>query len=593
MEKPEPQHLAFSQFFAKDKLLGHYPMSLLQRLDQGHICLPVPPEDKERLAESDFVTQQEDEKQPFVLWKDKLYLERYFQYETQLVRAIEAFLESEQSELENRKAGLLAIRDTVENLFGPFKRLDGVEVDWQKVGALNSVLRNFSIITGGPGTGKTTTVAKLLALLYVMYPDLKVALSAPTGKASQRMNESLQGAKEKLPVDDQVKQRFEEITPSTIHRLLGSKKDSIYFRHNAENQLPYDVIIVDESSMVDLPMMAKLVQAVNKKSRLILLGDKDQLASVEAGSVFGDLCLTQKETDNQFGPATLDFLNGFISESAQQLDTKKYGLKAEKAHLLAEHVVELKLSYRFSGGDGIGTFSRAVIAGEQPTEVGLNEKGEGVVVSEDYEDKFYGELVKGYSAFLKEPDVAKALVKMNQVRVLCAMRKGAFGVEEYNRKIERFLRERSLLYPTQDFYHNQPIMVTSNDYTLGLFNGDVGLVRKDAQGNLKAYFEDNSANEDGQKKVKAVSPYLIKSWETTFAMTIHKSQGSEFSDVVVVLPDAEEVNILTCELLYTGVTRAKKRALVLGKKSVLLKAIEQKVERASGIEGRLAGDANS
>jgi len=445
------------------------------------------------------------------------------------------------------------------------------------VAAVSAVLNNFTIITGGPGTGKTTTVAKILAILYTINLDLKVALAAPTGKAAVRMAESLKTSA--LDVTDQIKGRFQTMSPGTIYRLLKYVPDSPYFKHNKDNPVNYDVVIVDESSMIDVALFAKLLDAIGPETKLILLGDKDQLASVEAGSLFGDLCKTQSGLE-VLSAGTTQLINSLISDSRRQIPLD-YVLK-ESPHVLAEHIIELKRSHRFTSYHGIGKFSKAIIRNDVSAlqEYLQNNTDEQVTIDTKYDAEIFEQFVEGYADYIKEPDIKKALRKLNQLRVLCAVREGEQGLYSLNTSIENYLRKKKLITKNSEYYENRPIIVTRNYYSLGLFNGDVGIIRADENGVLKAWFEDSN------NELKSVFPGYVAESETVFAMTIHKSQGSEYDKVLVVLPDNVNIQILTRELLYTAVTRAKSKVIVQASEAVILHTAEGVVERASGIMER-------
>jgi exodeoxyribonuclease V alpha subunit len=467
----------------------------------------------------------------------------------------------------------------ISSLFtaGTHKESGSIEenVNWQLIAAITGVLNDFSIITGGPGTGKTTTVAKILAILFTINPALKVALAAPTGKAAVRMAESLKKSSSGMPAS--ISAKFEEIIPGTIHRLLGYIPGSPYFKHNSENPLNYDVVIIDESSMIDVALFAKLLQAIGNGTRLILLGDKNQLASVEAGSLFGDLCNTRPQFTISKEKAL--FINGFINKTTKKIPNDC--IVNSESHLLFEHVVELKRSHRFSGEKGIGKFSKAIINNEQDEIQGFFEtRDEHVFIDIDYDEKVFEIFIKGYADYIQERDIKAALNKLNQLRVLCAIRDGEQGLYAINKRIEKYLQQKKLIKPTTEFYENRPIIVTKNYYDLGLFNGDVGLIRYDGNNVLKVWFEDSSG------ELKSVLPGLISEAETVYAMTIHKSQGSEYDNVLVVLPDVADLPLLTAELLYTGVTRAKSKVVVQAKKEVILETAKRRVKRASGIMER-------
>ena len=426
--------------------------------------------DKKVLQSSDLVSSDDRNVQPFVFYNDKLYLHRYFSYETEIIDSIKRLIEQGKHEKGNRIALLNKHKAIIQELFNNHSTVKDLSIEentnWQLVAALTALLSNFSIITGGPGTGKTTTVAKILAVLYTLNPKYKVALAAPTGKAAARMKESLNNARNFLSINEEVKEKFDSIDAATIHRLLGYVKDSPYFRHNSNNPLNFDVLIVDESSMIGSSLMAKLLLAVKPQSRIILLGDKDQLASVEAGSILGDICLTQKQCMNQLTKANADWINQFTNEEQAQIHSSII-LNKELANILQEHIVELKRSHRFKSNEGIGKFSKAVINGmldEEMITSSIPIDGEYVQVCNNYKsDELYA-LMDHYKAYITEPDIKEALQKLNDVRFLCAVRKGDYGVNQYNQFIEQYLNDKGLIQPGSIFYENQPIMITQNDY---------------------------------------------------------------------------------------------------------------------------------
>lgn len=590
-------HQQFAEFF-KSETLKPFAFLVSKKLSEGHICINIDDTAVEleempffdsklvsnniaRLKEEPLVTLKDGAKQPFVLHNNRLYLQRYFNYETAILTRIKAFIESEKGQVEKKTQELTGHAQFITSLFkisGSSASSVPIEnIDWQLVAAVSGVLNNFTIITGGPGTGKTTTVAKILTILYTINPDLKVALAAPTGKAAVRMSESLKGSALDAAAD--IKEKFQNIAPATIHRLLKYIPDSPYFKHNKENPLNYDVVIVDESSMIDVALFAKLLDAIGPETKLILLGDKDQLASVEAGSLFGDLCKSQSgSTILSLGRAAL--INSFISDTQRQIHADY--ISKGNSHLLSEHIIELKRSHRFTSDKGIGKFSKAIIKNdiEALQEYLQNNQDEQVTIDTKYDNELFEQFVDGYAAYIKEPDIKKALQKLNELRVLCAVREGEHGLYSLNTAIENYLRKKKLIDKRSEYYENRPIIVTRNYYSLDLFNGDVGIIRPDENGLPKAWFEDSN------KELKSVFPGYIAESETVFAMTIHKSQGSEYDKVLVVLPDNLNVQILTRELLYTGVTRAKSKVILQGSEAVILHTAEGLVERASGIMER-------
>lgn len=585
-------HWQFASFFEEERLRP-YAYLLSKRMQEGHIC--IHPADVRIFKHEipfefefepgllfripQYVSTRPDRISPFILHKDRLYLQRYFSYETQILESIQELMQAEidmqnerREQLSNLKPFIQKLQATIDNTGLPINE----KPDWQLIAALQAVLHNFSIITGGPGTGKTTTVAKILAILYTLQPNLRVALAAPTGKAAVRMAESLKLTSLNLP--HEITEKFQSLAPSTIHRLLKYIPGSVYFRYNSENPIPYDVIIVDEASMIDVPLFAKLLKAVPKSSRIIFLGDKNQLASVEAGSMLGDLCRTLSAT-NILSTYSSSFINNFIADPSRQIPPAFIG---NTNAFLSEHIIELQRSHRFNSIGGIGQLSKAIIRNDQLALESIFNAASGteVIIDQAYSETVFDEFVKGYEEYIREPDVQKALIKINKLRVLVAVREGERGLSTINRKIELTLRKRGLLQTDDEFYENRPIIVTQNNKDLQLFNGDVGIIRRDKDNTLRAWFEDSN------KKIRSVMPAYISHAETVFAMTIHKSQGSEYDEVLVLLPDNTENKLLTRELLYTAVTRAKSKVIIQGTKNIILSTAQAEVKRASGIQER-------
>ncbi len=513
---------------------------------------------------------------PLVLEGSRLYLRRYFSYECRLAELLARRI----GEVETKVDGAL-LREELDRLFGPVPRGG----DLQRVAALVAVARRFCIISGGPGTGKTTTVTKILALLQeqavaVEKRKLHILLVAPTGKAAARLRESIEGAKAGLACEAAIK----ALIPSdatTIHRRLSPVPGTTTrFRHKAENQLPCDVLLVDEASMVDLPLMTRLVEALPEHARLILLGDRNQLASVETGAILGDLC----------GPArAVGFSRGFVKKVFELVGEELPVREASSA--LDDCVVQLERSYRHDEAPGIAALARAVNAGDAEVAVqlltsgdypdialrpGATEKGLGVELRRS--------AVEGYRAFLssEKTDPLRAAAALGRYRVLCAHRRGPFGVEQLNPRIETALQEERLLKATgAAWYDGRPVLVTENDYAVNLFNGDVGFAMRGERGELAVHF----VGADGSDRVLA--PSRLARHETVFAMTVHKAQGSEFDEVAFVLP-GEGSKVLTRELVYTAVTRARLSVTAFGSADMVRSATSELVERASGLRARLA-----
>ena len=613
-------HSTFAHFFKQDTL-APYLFALSKKMQDGHICLDLNelPTDEEFWKEfegdyqkleplpkqSELIASSSDEKKPFVVAHNKLYLNRDFFYETQVLDGLKGMVDAEKDVFEKRKQKLSKLTAFIEGLQSADKNLAAFEADekpdWQLVAAIQGTLNNLTIVTGGPGTGKTTTVAKILALLNQMKPGLKIGLTAPTGKAAMRMKESLLNTvNDERNENLQINNLVADIEAKTIHRLLGSIYQSPFFKHNKNNPLNYDVVVVDEASMIGVGLFAKLIQAMKPGARLIILGDAEQLAPVDAGSLFGDVCTGLKENENQFKEKHIAFINTFLAKDRQLKEIYKL---TQSNSFLDEHLVRLKKTYRYDQNSKMGQFTKAVIAGKAEDlegVLGLDE--DSLVLDEDYDDELFKEFVSKYKAYIKEPSIEKALEKLNDCRVLCAVRQGDQGIYKINERIEGILKtafskskkndDGGYFKPRDGFYHNQPIMVTQNTPTIGLQNGDVGIIRM-KDGKLKAFFPakkeetDKSENDKDTPKLKEVNPAVIPQWETVFAMTIHKSQGSEFNEVMVILPKQEENRLLTRELLYTAVTRAKKKALIQSSLEIVKQTTLQGVNRGSGIQERI------
>jgi len=507
----------------------------------------------------------------------RLYLERYWRYEVELARAL---LERAREPL-RPAAGDAALRERLAALFPQEAARGGTRerpVDLQKIAAAVASLRSLCVVSGGPGTGKTTTVTKILALLVSVARERppRIAVAAPTGKAAARMIESMRATMERLDLPDDVRAAIPQ-EARTLHRLLGARPGSVSFRHDREHPLPVDVLVVDEASMVDLAMMAKLVRALPPAARLILLGDRDQLASVEAGAVLGDLCARPAG----FSP---EFVAQLERSTGARLDVLAAGPGASSP--VADSIVLLERSYRFGPGSGIGEAARAVNAGHADDalavlrdparrDVAWGSIGELPV---DLGDR----VAAGFGPYLSESDPRRAFEALERFRILCARRTGPYGSEAMNRRVERLLAERGRVERRGAFYRGRPVLVTENDYGLRLYNGDIGIALPDPDhgGELRVFF----LGADGT--VRKIAPARLPSHETAFALTVHKSQGSEFEDVLLVL-DAETTPVLTRELVYTGITRARRSVEVRGEEPVFRAALDTPVMRSSGLRDAL------
>ena len=460
--------------------------------------------------------------------------------------------------------------------------------DWQKISAALALTSARCVISGGPGTGKTTTVVKLLALLIQAQPDLMIKMVAPTGKAAARLTESITNTLSDLVLETAIEQLI-PTEASTIHRLLGVRNNSTHFRHNNDNKLILDLLLVDEASMVDLPLMAKLLSALPDHARLILLGDKDQLSSVEAGAVLGDIC---------------SFIgSGYSASKAQQL-AKLTGFDClltqvnHRAVNMSDNLCLLRKSYRFDQFSGIGYLATAVNKGgiSAAQLFALCEKYDDLnyYLNDSQSDAAFDQLVvEGYAPYLSAISIinsdnkgnAKQLLQLfNDFKLLCATREGEWGVELLNKRCEKLLQKAGLFTSNIDamqiWYVGRPVMVTENSYHLNLFNGDIGLCLEDESGQLRVYF----VMADGS--VADYQPSRLPAHQTVFAMTIHKSQGSEFKHTLLALPDHASP-VMNRELIYTGITRAKHRLTLIANLSLVASSIRSRASRNSRLSERL------
>lgn len=609
---------------------GHVCLDLAQTLAEPDFALSLPPEGEDSAAASvlpssvmahlelaqwlqvlsassliaDGLHGPSD--RPLVLNDGRLYLRRYWTYE----RAVEG-------SLRNRLALPVEVpTDLSQRLAALFSAPVAGQIDWQKLACALATRAALSIITGGPGTGKTTTVVRLLALLQGSRVDadrpLRIRLAAPTGKAAARLTESIGAQVQSLDIATAVKARIPtEVT--TVHRLLGSRPGTRHFRHHRGNPLPLDVLVVDEASMIDLEMMANLLEALPPRARLVLLGDKDQLASVEAGAVLGDLCRDAEA--GFYSPATWAWLESVAGHS---LDATGLREGDPQQHALAQQLVMLRHSRRFAEGSGIGELARAVNeqrAGDARralVDTGFNDVVSCRVKSEH--DTALDRLLitgsgqgrrsaGGYRRYfdvlqqqrpapstpMADPAwsvwAAAVLSAFDRFRLLCAVRKGPWGVEAVNQRATRALEGAGLIQGEHQWYEGRPVLITRNDYGLGLMNGDIGvtLYLPEAEDSDRLVLRVAFPRNDGGGGVRLVLPSRLTEVETVYAMTVHKSQGSEFEHTALILPDVLNP-VLTKELVYTGITRAREWfTLVEPRVGVFEEAVNRRVRRLSGL----------
>ncbi|MCH8486954.1 MAG: exodeoxyribonuclease V subunit alpha [Candidatus Cyclonatronum sp.] len=553
--------------------------------------------DENRLRDSAVVHVQQGDEQPhlpLVLDGGRLYFNRYFQFEQQTARQLLALTES-LSGADTDEDSEANLRSLTDELFG-----SSAEGLWQRAAGVAALNRRLTVLTGGPGTGKTYTVLRLLLLLLKSAPGgrrLRVAIAAPTGKAANRVRESLIAGIDQLKTAG-LEVRFPDVgelisqipvQTMTLHRLLGTLHQQVTFRHNRRNPLPFDLVIVDEASMIPSALMARMLEALRADARLILLGDKHQLASVESGAVFADIC---------HEPELNRFSAGFAASAARlgiELPPESVAAQEEPVPPLRDCIVELTHSRRFSAESGIGQLARAVNEGDADAAMALLKSGrEDVIWLDQPSGRWLGSILPELRQQLSHYrdaalDPAAKLDAMEAFQVLCAHRRGPGGVEELNRQIEQKLG----LEPERgSWYEGRPVIMTRNDYQLGLFNGDLGVTVTQGQAAadgtplLRVAMEAFDAAKS-EKGVSLRSPAQLHMMETCWALSVHRSQGSEYRKVLLALPP-QDSPVLTRELIYTAVTRAKSVIYVAGSEALLRKAIARRTRRFSGLAERLS-----
>ncbi|MEJ2461481.1 MAG: exodeoxyribonuclease V subunit alpha [Candidatus Thiodiazotropha sp.] len=592
-----PLDLHFARFLmdaagASDELVGVTAALTSAARREGHVCLelgalaggellaetpqalalPALAPWRERLMQSGIVGRP-GEWQPLILDDgNRLYLHRYWEYEQRLGRQL---LQRAAEKAGDVDAGVL--RAGLETLFPPVEGQAGT--DWQKVATVSAVLQRLSVISGGPGTGKTTIVVRILALLRQQPggESLRVALAAPTGMAASRLQQSIRGSKRQLPLPAELLAAIPE-QAVTLHRLLGVVRTGTRYRHHRENPLPLDLLILDEASMVDVSLMASLLDALPTTARLILLGDRDQLASVEAGAVLGDICQGCEGAGS-------DFTQRLSALSDETLPEHPVSTGA-----LSDNVTLLRRSYRFGSDSAIGRLAKAVNQGDEAMAVSLMESAteeHGLVWSTQDPALFAAErYTRLFDRLAEAAPVEELFALLREFRLLCALRGGPQGVDRMNRTILRHLVRLGRVSLDREWYPGRPVMVTRNDYTLGLYNGDVGIVapHPDQPGQLAVAFP---AADD---PIRWIAPARLSAVETVYAMTVHKSQGSEFDQVLLLLP--EQMSPVLCrELIYTAITRTRRQFALIASPELFRQAVTRSLMRHSGLIDLLRNEA--
>jgi len=619
----------------QEKILIHVFFALSVSLRAGHTCLPLTELAQQHWAVAfdelgkcscqGFVFPDNEclfnvltaldlsanTQQPIVFENNRVYMRRYYQFEQTLVQAFKARMSQRlPTSLEN-------ISSVLQQLFPPPENELAQEFDWQKIAVANAMNKNFTVIAGGPGTGKTYTVTKLLAALVMLNNKsdankqaLEIALVAPTGKAAQRLSESIINAITgfKTLINDNVLAAIPS-EAKTIHRLLGVIPNSPNFRHNQNNLLSCDVLLIDEVSMVDLPMMTRIFRALKSTAKVILLGDADQLPSVAVGSVLADIA---PRPHSGYSPSNANYLaqacqldvqllNHTLNLNVLNPNAVSYN-EVNQTASYSDHLSFLVTSRRFDGEGEIGRLAAYVIKGDNTqswqllNDANKSNKAQLSLVEGDLHTWLSPLIKEYYQGISKCSTLDEAFALLAKFRILCVTRQGEFGVDTMN----QWVKEQLVVNTAQPWgksqqnYHGMPIMISENDYRLGLFNGDVGLlwqVNRNASshsnsGNLMAFFEQPKA-EGGEIQYKTLLPSRLPKYDSVYAMTIHKTQGSEFAHVAMVLPKLllKQSNnlLLSRELLYTGITRAKTQLTIASNKQTWQQGVTNVVKRYSGL----------
>jgi exodeoxyribonuclease V alpha subunit len=528
-----------------------------------------------------------EDNHPIVYDLNRLYLRRYWQFEVELSKIINNLIKN------NFPVDMDYGKQIINQLFvhnsntQQSDKQNNAEIDWQKIAVANALDKQFTIIAGGPGTGKTYTVTKLLAALQALSANnLKIAMIAPTGKAAQRLNESIQKSKNTLQHQQLISIQTIQSIPdnaSTVHRLLGVKGDSHNFHYNKENRLPFDTIVIDETSMIDLPLMCRLLRAIKEDCRVIMLGDADQLPPVAAGNILSDLIVNKTPCYSQF--------------NSQQL-SQLTGLYIPVTNTVYDYLTVLQKSHRFDGIGEIAQLAKLVINGKTDLSWNLLQQAKEQITFIELKSmfSFMDKLIEQYYAplFSSSLNISKAFKLLNQFRFLVVTRLGEQGLVSINEYIKQYLLKNGYINENKEFYPGRPIMVTKNHYQLELYNGDIGILWLNKEDQLYAVFplpiqqptNSTSAESDNIDYFRWISLGRLPEVETVYAMTIHKTQGSEFSHVALILPN-QDSPILSQELLYTGISRASCKLSVCSDRLVWELAVKRKIRRYSGLKQRI------
>jgi len=506
-------------------------MELQQAINRGDSCITLSTSDQAVLQSCLWLSGEQ--KGPLIVEGNKLYIYRYWHYEKSLTDKIRSYTAYKRD------------RVFLSALLNRYFPTDNKEVVKQRELIGQVLQQSFSIISGGPGTGKTTLVVKLLALeLELADLPLKIALVAPTGKAAIRLQYAINEHREALPCDEKIKSAMPQEV-MTIHRLLGVRYGSSLFIHNKDNPLDYDLLIIDESSMIDLAMMTKLLTALSAPTRVVLVGDKDQLSSVEAGSVLADLSASS------------------AIKTYELLKTYRFNTQIKAL---------ARLINQQEGGAAWAFLT-------EPTHEAVNR------VQTDYMNFIMDKYHRLFRAIDEKETVSQLFEKLTDFVVLCTNRRGPKGVEAINQGVEWRLGDDNIIPQKEEWYLGRPVLVYENDAVLGVFNGDVGICLPDPEQNnqLMVFFEQFNGT------IKKIIPSRLPKCQSAFALTVHKSQGSQYKEVMLIMPD-EPNPILTKEVIYTAVTRARDNVWIVADKDIFTQAVKVKISRQGGLKEKLLTD---
>lgn len=546
-------HEVFSSFFRDNEMVRKIAHELSVQLEKGKTCI-----DRSNLPldSSNLIGSSAEDNTPFIATAKHFYLQKYYRYEHYICQRLHQMAKQGDLQIED---GIEKIKNLGDNWESLVKNAQEKGASEQLLAGLNCFLEQFSLVSGGPGTGKTTGIKLFLYLLWGCEPNSSVLLMAPTGKAAARMADSLSSP---FFLDAQNSNEFSEyienIKISTIHRALPS--------HGKNEVLPYDVVVVDEASMVDISLMAKLLNNIKETARFVLMGDPNQLSSIEAGSVFADILNIYSSANPIFQEKKSELYSGLQSEHIAYSTSDSFIGKA----------VHLTKSHRFNDSSGIGKISEDVLNGAL-RELTCYAASNDLTFKDPWDSDQTPPFLDTFQQALGKEKPLEALIDLQQLRILCATRRGQSGVESINGSLLRELTATSTVQVANGIASNVPILIRQNNYDLELYNGDQGLIRRNAAGEMSAYFltKDN--------ELRTIPIALLPGYDIAFAITIHQSQGSEFERIAILLPQKGAQEILTKQLLYTALTRAKKEIQIYSTEDAINVAVGATAQKATGL----------